>query len=78
MKKSILNLEGVQVLSRNAQKNVNGGLALDSGSGGCCVTVIGNVGSARHCGYTKSEAIDEATTVASWGGVRAYWCCASC
>lgn len=25
MKKSILNLEGVQVLSRNEQKNVNGG-----------------------------------------------------
>lgn len=27
MKKSILNLEGVQVLSRNEQKSVNGGLA---------------------------------------------------
>jgi hypothetical protein len=27
MKNSILNLEGVQVLSRNEKKNVNGGLA---------------------------------------------------
>jgi hypothetical protein len=34
MTKSILNLEGVQVLSRNEQKNVNGG-KLPDGGGGC-------------------------------------------
>ncbi|RTY91367.1 hypothetical protein [Flavobacterium sp. GT3R68] len=80
MLKSILNLEGIAVLSKVQQKSINGGIVagLEAGSGGCCVTVVGNVGTDRACGMSQSEAIAEANTVASWGGVRAYWCCASC
>ena len=37
MKKSILNIEGVKVLSRNEQKSVNGGLA-DVGTCAALVT----------------------------------------
>lgn len=78
--KNILNLNGVTLLSKEEQKSVNGGIASldDAAAGSCCVTVVGNVATDRQCGYTKKEAIAEATTVASWGGVRAYWCCASC
>ena len=36
MTKSILNLEGVQVLSRNEQKNVNGGKLPGGSGGGTC------------------------------------------
>jgi hypothetical protein len=76
MLKNILSLEGVSLLSKGEQKNVNGGAAE---GGSCCVIVVGNVGSSRHCGYSKSEAKAEASLVASWdSGVSAYWCCASC
>ncbi|TDE52701.1 hypothetical protein [Flavobacterium sp. GT3P67] len=80
MLKNILNLEGVAVLSKVQQKSINGGVdaSLEADSGSCCVTVVGNVSTDRQCGMSKSEAISEANTVASWGGVRAYWCCASC
>jgi hypothetical protein len=77
MLKNILNLEGVELLSKTQQKRINGGL-LAEGGGSCCVTVVGNVATDRQCGMSKSEAKSEAATVASWGGVRAYWCCASC
>jgi hypothetical protein len=39
MKNSILNLEGVQELSRNEQKNVNGGLAINRN---CRLTITEN------------------------------------
>ena len=71
-----LKLETNDMLQRNQLKTVFGGYAYPGGS--CCVTVVGNVSTSRHCGFSKQEAIDEANTVASWGGVRAYWCCASC
>lgn len=73
-------------LSKNELRNLKGGTEeldsiedADSTGGSCCVTVVGNVSTARSCGYTKAQAVAEANTVASWGnGIRAYWCCASC
>lgn len=73
-------------LSKKELRNLKGGTeelegvdGADSTGGSCCVTVVGNVSTARSCGYTRAQAIAEANTVAGWGGgVRAYWCCASC
>lgn len=47
MKKSILGLEGVKVLSRNVQKNVNGGTGAD--------TSVGDVRFNRNCTWTIVE-----------------------
>lgn len=52
MKKSILNLEGVQVLSRNEQKNVNGGLRA------CKIVFLKPDGTS----YTKSGTCDTSTS----------------
>lgn len=76
MKKSILNLEGVQVLSRNEQKNVNGGLADASGTCAALVT-------APNGNQVLSYDIDKATvngiiSGATSSGYRVQWCCSSC
>ena len=50
MTKSILNLEGVQVLSRNEQKNVNGGKLPGGGKGCKLVAPNGNGGYTTYSG----------------------------
>lgn len=52
MTKSILNLEGVQILSRNEKKNVNGGLV--GGSKSCKIVFRNPDGTT----YTKSGTCD--------------------
>ena len=42
MTKSILNLEGVQVLSRNEKKNIFAGLAIDGGGPDTCQATCSN------------------------------------
>lgn len=69
------------MLTRDQMKQVKGGSDDIGGSsgGGCCMTAVGNVSTYRVCGLSKSDAIGQANQVAGWpGGVRGFWCCASC
>lgn len=82
MLKNILNLEGVELLSKTQQKSINGGkyASIEAGpsDGGCCATVVGSRGTERSCGMTKKEAQDAASYINSFEGVSGFWCCASC
>jgi hypothetical protein len=69
MKNSILNLEGVQVLSRNEQKNVNGGT-------GTCAYILGRSGDGEPIGMTNVSYAEAMSAINSNGGGR--YCCASC
>lgn len=74
MKKSILGLEGVAVLSKQQQKGVNGG------GGSCCTRYFirsGVNGSSLtpvvNCDISKADAVSLAS-----GPNGGNWCCASC
>lgn len=56
MKKSILNLEGAQVLSRNEQKSINGGLA--EGSRSCKLVIMSPNGTSVTYTGTCSITVD--------------------
>ena len=80
MKKTILNLEGVQILSKKQQKNVNGGLAdggesFDDGKAGCCYL---RVGRSPYCGLSMESAKAMYIMAKNSGITDAGWCCASC
>jgi hypothetical protein len=73
MLKSLQSLQGVSVLSKDAQKKVNGGcgVILTSHNNGSCVSG----------GMSKSAAIAamKDAQAAGWGDYdNAHWCCASC
>lgn len=78
MKKSILNLEGVQILSKTQQKNTFGGLAdgggeFDGGEsgGGTCQALVGYSGDGEpivSCNLSNAQA--------KAAGIK--WCCSSC
>lgn len=55
MIKSILNLEGVQSLSKETQKEVNGGKTGSSGFGAC--SVVCQSGSGGYCGPSHCPAV---------------------
>jgi len=66
-----------EVLTRMQMKNVVGGLASASGSGGCCAHNAD--WSNSQCGYSSaSEAQSAASSWASTTGSHGYWCCQSC
>lgn len=73
MKNSILSLEGVEVLSKNQQKNVYGGLFAPVDDGGdfgtCCAQTQNGV---PYCGLSKARAIQ----VAAHNNGR--YCCDGC
>ena len=64
MKKSILNLEGVEVLSKKQMKNVEG-------SGTCAYTDGDGI---VRTGISKATAL----SLMSMSGSGAHWCCSSC
>ena len=74
MKKQILNLEGVAVLTKEQQKMVSGGAP------GTCNALLTNPQTGRQVLLadvslgTVQEAISEGTAV----GIRVQWCCDSC
>lgn len=81
MKKSILNLEGVQVLSRNEQKDVNGG------KGSYCKMVMyysngsaevggGYFESSTWSGVSSAAGAECAKAMAEMGGTRCTYDCA--
>ncbi|WP_028892851.1 hypothetical protein [Tenacibaculum sp. 47A_GOM-205m] len=80
MKKQILNLG--KALTKADQKQVNGGLAAESGT--CCNTITYEDGyQYRVCGISKSEALDNlGDSYDNLGGFGAatvtHWCCSSC
>lgn len=88
MLKSILNLEGVAVLTKEQQINLTGGnyaisdigLSGNDSHGTCCARQFrdpnnnGNLTASVHCGIRKEDAIRW-----SRGGVGGgNWCCDSC
>lgn len=77
MKNSILSLEGVEVLSKNQQKNVYGGKEqlMDDGKVGCCYLRIGR---SPFCALSITEAKAMFSMAQSAGITDAGWCCASC
>jgi len=81
MKQSILNLEGVEVLSKKQKISLIGGRSLDTGEGSCCALIYRTCGlngdricSSTACGHDSSTAQSLAASGA--GGGR--WCCDSC
>lgn len=74
MRKSLLSLNGVVVLSNEEQKMVNGGLAATCGYS---ITISAGEGVSgtttfTACGVSKAEA----TSAMSLGS--GHWCCSSC
>lgn len=75
MKKSILNIEGVKVLSRNEQKSVNGGLA----DVGTCAALVTAPNGAQVLSYDIDKAtVNGIISGATSSGYRVQWCCSSC
>jgi hypothetical protein len=86
MLKTIAGLQGVNILSKDAQKKVSGGVAATN----CGVVLFNSAGNASSFwwssdangnGRTKDDAIGEmnAYNAANPGGYyTAHWCCASC
>lgn len=81
MKKTILSLEGVEVLSKKQKISIIGGISLDTGEGSCCALIYRTCGlngdricSSTTCGHDSSTVQSLASSEA--GGGR--WCCKSC
>ena len=85
MLKTIASLEGVNILNKEAQKKVQGGVATN-----CGVVLFNSAGNASSFwwssdananGATKDDAIGEMNSYNannSGGYYTAHWCCASC
>lgn len=68
MLENILNLNGISVLSKQEQRNVNGGI-----NGGCAVLMTNGDGERLVFHGTKAE-----ITEAGGNGGGNRWCCESC
>lgn len=71
MLKNILTLEGVSQLSKEEQKNVNGGLMAP----GTCAFYGGTSGDGEPIGMAGVSMADAQAGAAAVGG---HWCCSSC
>lgn len=92
MLKTIASLQGVNILSKQVQKKVQGGLLDAGGGGGCGVIFQSPNGGTRYViyvtdengnGATKDDAIAWASNsqgISPQGGIEntGHWCCASC
>ena len=65
-------LQGVKILSKNAQKKISGGVAQDPVSAGTCAAEIAGGGSIGIAEVSKADA----QAYASAHGT--HWCCDSC
>jgi hypothetical protein len=76
MLKTISSLQGVSILSRDAQKKISGGLAeAEAGAGGgyyCFAQVNGQVNL-----YYSASSLSQAANQAQ-GAATGHWCCNSC